>query len=388
MSKRYLTGITPSGSPHIGNILGAILPALQFSQSEAHECFYFISDLHSLTTVKDAAIRKQFTLAIAASWLAFSFDIERNYFYRQSQIPIVTELSWYLSAVTPYMMLSNAHAFKDKSAQLQDVNVGLFTYPILMAADILLYNAHFVPVGKDQKQHVEIARDIALKYNRQYGSTFVVPEPLIQASCQTVPGTDGRKMSKSYNNYIDVFASPEQLKKQVFSIVTSSLGVAEKKNPQTCNVFALYKLIASADEVKQMEDKYISGGFGFGDAKKELLQKIITRFEKERNQYQTYISHPDKVWEVLSIGEDKAYKIAKDTIETIREQQGFDKLSAKKSNTKKSNKNSLLGTVKNSKMTKQEKKDKALSNAIEKLKRAMETENSNSVPATSLFTKT
>ena len=204
---RILTGIQSSGRPHLGNLLGAIIPAIKLSQQTGNESFFFIADLHSLTTIKDANVRKENVQAVAAAWLAFGFDIERNVLYRQSHIPEVCELTWYLDCFTPFPMLANAHSFKDKSDRLADVNAGLFTYPVLMTADIILYNAHFVPVGKDQRQHVEMARDIASTFNNLYGETFIVPEVRIEEEVMTIPGTDGEKMSKSYGNFIDIFSS-------------------------------------------------------------------------------------------------------------------------------------------------------------------------------------
>src|SRR5690349_17736704 len=241
---RILTGIQSSGKPHLGNLLGAIIPAIELSKTPGNESFFFIADLHSLTTIKDAKTRIDNVNAVAAAWLAFGFDMDKNYLYRQSRIPEVCELTWYLNCFTPFPMLANATSFKDKSDRLADVNAGLFTYPVLMAADILLYNAEFVPVGKDQKQHVEIARDIASTFNNTYGDVFVLPEAKIDEQVMTIPGIDGQKMSKSYHNFIDIFLPEKELLKVVKSIVTDSTPLEEPKNPDTDTVYKLYALMA------------------------------------------------------------------------------------------------------------------------------------------------
>ena len=279
---RILTGIQSSGKPHLGNILGAIKPSIELSKNSKNDSLFFIADLHSLINIKDSKVRNENTLAIAASWIAMGFDYEKNYFYRQSKIIQVCELAWYLNCFTPYPMLSNSHSFKDKSDNLSDVNSGLFTYPVLMAADILLYDSEIVPVGKDQKQHLEITRDIAKSFNHNYGDTFIIPESKIDKNVQTIPGTDGRKMSKTYENTIDIFADEKSLKKQIMSIVTDSKGLEDKKNPESCNIFNIFKLIASEDEVKKMKKNYSEGGYGYGHAKTHLLNLILDLFRKER----------------------------------------------------------------------------------------------------------
>jgi len=276
---RILTGIQSSGVPHLGNLLGAIIPAIKLSQQSGNESFFFIADLHSLTSIKDAELRINNTRAVAAAWLAFGFDIEKNLLYRQSRIPDVCELTWFLNCFTPFPMLANAHSFKDKSDRLSDVNAGLFTYPVLMTADIILYNAHYVPVGKDQRQHVEMARDIATAFNTVYGETFVVPEAKIEETVMTIPGTDGQKMSKSYGNIINIFLPDKDLKKQVMSIQTDSTPLEAPKNPDTDNTFLIYKLIASAEQTEQLRKKYLAGNFGYGHAKQELFELIITKFK-------------------------------------------------------------------------------------------------------------
>ena len=320
---RILTGIQSSGRPHLGNLLGAIIPAIKLSQQPGNESLFFIADLHSLTTIKDAATRVSNVRAVAAAWLAFGFDIEKNFLYRQSRIPEVCELTWYLNCFTPYPMLANAHSFKDKSEKLADVNAGLFTYPVLMTADIILYDAQFVPVGKDQRQHVEIARDIATSFNNQYGETFVVPEARIEEQVMTVPGTDGQKMSKSYGNFIDIFLPDKELKKQVLSIVTDSTPLVAPKNPDNDNVFAIYSLLASPEQKETMRQKYLAGNYGYGHAKQELLQLIMTRFVKERELFNFYMGNPEEIDRKLESGESKARVIAREVLDRVREKLGF-----------------------------------------------------------------
>lgn len=322
---RVLTGIQSSGRPHLGNILGAIIPAIELiHQNQEEESFIFIADFHSLTTQKDGDIRKQNTLAVAAAWLAFGLDIEKTVFYRQSRIPQVTELTWYLNCVTPFPMLANAHSFKDKASKLADVNAGLFTYPVLMAADILLYSADLVPVGKDQLQHLEMTRDIAGTFNRIIEEDLLVlPEARINEEVKTIPGTDGQKMSKSYNNIIDIFLPEKELKKNVNSIITDSTPLEEPKDPDTCNVFQLYRLIATLEQTQTLREKYLAGNFGYGHAKKEFMELILDKFKKERETFDYFMNHPDEVERRLSAGEEKARKIALPLLERIREKLGF-----------------------------------------------------------------
>ncbi len=320
---RILTGIQSSGKPHLGNLLGAILPAIELSNSSGNESFFFIADLHSLTTIKDAETRKENVRQVAAAWLACGFDTRRHTFYRQSRVTEVCELAWYLSCFTPFPMLSNAHSFKDKSDRLADVNAGLFTYPVLMAADILLYDAAVVPVGKDQKQHLEMTRDMASSFNHMYGATFVVPEARIDEQLMSIPGTDGQKMSKSYGNTLDIFLPEKQLKKQVMSIQTDSTPLEAPKNPETCSVFQLYKLLASNAEVKTMHDNYTGGNYGYGHAKKDLLELILNRFQEERKRFDDYMSRPEELENELQKGEDKARLIAQDVLNRVRQKLGF-----------------------------------------------------------------
>ena len=320
---RILTGIQSSGKPHLGNILGAIKPSIELSKNSKNDSLFFIADLHSLINIKDSKIRKENTLAIAASWIAMGFNYEKNYFYRQSKITQVCELAWYLNCFTPYPMLSNSHSFKDKSDNLSDINSGLFTYPVLMAADILLYDSEIVPVGKDQKQHLEITRDIAKSFNHSYGDTFIIPESKIDKNVQTIPGTDGRKMSKTYQNTIDIFADEKSLKKQIMSIVTDSKGIEDKKNPESCNIFNIFKLIASEDEVKKMKKNYVEGGYGYGHAKTHLLNLILDLYREERKLYSELIKNPDHLYDILVKGEKKARIIAEKVLRRVRSKLGY-----------------------------------------------------------------
>jgi tryptophanyl-tRNA synthetase len=320
---RILTGIQSTNVPHLGNILGAILPAIEQSKQPGNESFYFIADLHSLTTIKDAEFRKQSVYAVAATWLAFGFDTEKNVFYRQSQIPEVCELTWYLNCFTPFPMLANAHSFKDKSSRLSDVNSGLFTYPVLMAADILLYDANFVPVGKDQLQHLEITRDIASAFNHQYGETLILPEAKTDERVMIVPGIDGQKMSKSYNNFINIFLHEKELKKVVMSIVTDSTPLEEPKNPDTCNVFKLYKLIAKENQVAEMRENYLKGGYGYGHAKTALYQLMLEIYKEPREKYNYYMSNLNELENELKKGEEKARKVARSVLSRVKDKLGF-----------------------------------------------------------------
>ena len=320
---RILTGIQSSGRPHLGNLLGAIIPAIALSKKDDNESFFFIADLHSLTTIKEPAVRIENVNAIAAAWLAFGFDTEKNLFYRQSKIPEVCELAWYLNCFAPFPMLANAHSFKDKADKLADVNAGLFTYPVLMACDIIMYDADFVPVGKDQKQHLEITRDIATIFNNRYGETFVVPDVIVDENVMTIPGTDGEKMSKSYGNIIDLFLPDKQLRKQVMSIVTDSTPLEEPKNPDTCNVFALYSLLAEASQIAAMREKYLKGNYGYGHAKQELFELMVNKFKKEREAFNHYMQNPDQLNQKLEAGENKARKIGREVLNRVKNKLGY-----------------------------------------------------------------
>ncbi len=320
---RILTGIQSSGRPHLGNLLGAIIPAIKLSQQPGNESFFFIADLHSLTTIKDAAQRIANVNAVAAAWLAFGFDVKKNLLYRQSRIPEVCELTWYLNCFTPFPMLANAHSFKDKSDRLADVNAGLFTYPVLMTADIILYDANFVPVGKDQRQHVEMARDIASSFNNLYGETFVLPEATIAEEMMTIPGTDGQKMSKSYGNIIDIFLPDKELKKQIMSIVTDSTPMEAPKNPDADNVFSIYKLIATTEQTEVLKQKYLAGNFGYGHAKQELYELIIQKYASEREAFNHYLHESADLESQLKQGEEKARVIANAMLNKVRNKLGY-----------------------------------------------------------------
>lgn len=320
---RILTGIQSSGKPHLGNILGAIQPAIELSKNSANDSFFFIADLHSLTTVKDAQERQENTNAVAAAWLAFGFDTEKNTFYRQSRVTEVCELTWYMNCFTPFPMLANAHSFKDKSSRLSDVNAGLFTYPVLMACDIILYDANIVPVGKDQKQHLEMTRDIASSFNNKYGETFVVPEARIDDNVMTVPGLDGQKMSKSSGNTIDIFQPDKKLRKNIMQIVTDSTPLEEPKNPDTDNVFALYKLLASNEQIGEMRNNYLGGNYGYGHAKQALYELIVEKYTNEREAYNNYMDNLDELENQLQLGEEKARVVAKDVLERVRARLGY-----------------------------------------------------------------
>jgi tryptophanyl-tRNA synthetase len=321
---RILTGIQSSGEIHLGNILGAIIPGVELSKQAQNESLFFIADLHSLTTLKNAEERVQAVRNVAAAWLAFGFDTDRNIFYKQSDIPEVCELTWYLNCYTPFPMLANAHSFKDKSENLSDVNAGLFSYPVLMAADILMYDAEIVPVGKDQKQHLEITRDIASKINHLTGKeVFVLPEASISEEVMTVPGTDGRKMSKSYKNYINIFQADKPLRKSIMGIVTDDTALEDPKDTETCNVFALYKLLASAEEVQQMRDNYAVGNYGYGHAKQALFECIVAKFSEERARYNELIAEPEKIDAALLVGAEKARAIAMPVLQRVRSVVGF-----------------------------------------------------------------
>ena len=320
---RILTGIQSSGKTHLGNILGAIEPAINLSNSNKNESFFFIADLHSLINIKKPHERIQNTYSVAAAWLAMGFDSEKNTFYRQSKINEVCELAWYLNCFTPYPMLLNSHSFKDKSKNLSSINNGLFTYPVLMAADILLYDANIVPVGKDQKQHLEMTRDIAKSFNHIYGETFVIPESKIDSKMMTIPGTDGKKMSKTYNNTIDIFLPEEDLKKQIMSIITDSKDLKESKNPDECNIFKLFNLLASKSESDTMRKKYASGDYGYGDAKNELLELILSKYNKQRKKFNELMKNNNEIESTLIKGEVKAKKIAFSVLNRVKNKIGY-----------------------------------------------------------------
>ena len=320
---RILTGVQSTGTPHLGNLLGAILPAIEMANNPENESFIFIADMHSLTQIKDGDLLRENTYSVAATWLACGLDINRTIFYRQSDIPQVTELTWYLSCFFPYQRLTLAHGFKDKADRLSDVNSGLFTYPMLMAADILLYDAKIVPVGKDQLQHLEMTRDVANRFNNIVGETLVAPEAKIQENTKLVPGTDGEKMSKSRNNIINIFLADKKLRKQIMGIKTDSKGLEEPKDPNTDNVFALYKLLASDEQIAEMRANYEGGNYGYGHAKQALYELIIDKFATIRERYHHFMENKNEIDDALTIGAEKATLVANDVLKRVREKIGY-----------------------------------------------------------------
>jgi len=322
-SNRILTGIQSTGTPHLGNILGAIIPAIQMSQTKNSESYLFIADLHSLTQIKDQKTLSHNTYTTAAAWLAFGLDHKKTVFYRQSDIPQVTELAWYLSCYFPYQRLTLAHSFKDKQNRLQDVNSGLFNYPMLMAADILLYDANIVPVGKDQLQHLEITRNVANRFHNINGETFIVPQADLNNENMSIPGTDGQKMSKSKNNIIDIFLDEKKLKKQIQGIKTDSAPIEDPKDWEKCNLFDVYKLIASKPEIADLKSKYEKGGYGYGQAKEELFTLILNNFSKERQEFNHYLNNLDEIDKILEAGAKKAKETANTVLKRVRKKLGY-----------------------------------------------------------------
>jgi tryptophanyl-tRNA synthetase len=320
---RILTGIQSTGTPHLGNILGALIPAINMANNPKNDSFLFIANLHTLTQIKDAALLRNNTYSTAATWLAFGLDVEKTVFYRQSDIPQVTELSWYLSCFFPYQRLTLAHSFKDKADRLEDVNSGLFYYPMLMAADILLYDANIIPVGKDQLQHIEMTRDVASRFHAQMGETFVLPEGIIQENMMLVPGTDGEKMSKSRGNIINIFLDDKKLRKQIMSIETDSTPLEDPKDWSSCNCFALYSLLASEDQIASMKVNYEKGGYGYGHAKQALFELIIETFATERERYHYFMNNLEEIDSLLAIGAEKAKLVANDVLNRVREKVGY-----------------------------------------------------------------
>lgn len=320
---RILTGVQSTGTPHLGNILGAIQPAIAMASEPKNESFLFIADLHSLTQIKDGSVLRENTYATAAAWMAFGLDTDKTVFYRQSDVPQVTELSWYLSCFFPYQRLTLAHSFKDKADRLEDVNAGLFTYPMLMAADILLYDAHYVPVGKDQLQHLEMTRDVASRFHAQLGETFVLPEAKVQEQTMYVPGTDGQKMSKSKGNLINIFQTDKALRKQIMGIQTDSTPLEDPKDPESDTVFALYRLLASDEAVNEMRENYLKGGYGYGHAKQALFQCILERFAEPRERFDTLMNDRKILDEALFQGAEKASKVAEEVLNRVRNRLGY-----------------------------------------------------------------
>lgn len=321
---RILTGIQSTGTPHLGNILGAILPAIEMANNPSNESYLFIADMHSLTQIKEAETLRSNTYSTAAAWLAFGLDIEKTVFYRQSDVPQVTELSWYLSCFFPYQRLTLAHSFKDKADRLEDVNAGLFTYPMLMAADILLFDADIVPVGKDQLQHLEMTRDVASRFHARMGKeVFVLPQAKVQEDTQLIPGTDGEKMSKSKDNIINIFLPEKKLRKQIMGIQTDSTPLEEPKDPDNCNVFALYQLLADADAVAEMRTNYLGGNYGYGHAKQALFEVILNRFASARDRYDHYMNHLEEVDAALAVGAKKAGEVGNAVLARVRASLGY-----------------------------------------------------------------
>ncbi|MCG8805708.1 tryptophan--tRNA ligase [Tenacibaculum finnmarkense] len=320
---RILTGVQSTGTPHLGNLLGAILPAIEMANDAKNESYIFIADMHSLTQIKDGNELRENTYSVAATWLACGIDINKTVFYRQSDIPQVTELSWYLSCYFPYQRLTLAHGFKDKSDRLADVNSGLFSYPMLMAADILLYDAEIVPVGKDQLQHLEMARDVASRVNNTVGETLVLPQGKTNENTKLVPGTDGEKMSKSRNNFINIFLADKKLRKQIMGIQTDSKALEEVKNPDTDNVFAIYKLLASDAQIAEMRANYEGGNYGYGHAKQALYELIIEEFSEVRTKYAYYMENRNEIDKALAIGAEKAKTVATDVLQRVRKKIGY-----------------------------------------------------------------
>lgn len=323
MSK-ILTGVQSTGTPHLGNLLGAIIPAIELSNNPQNQSFLFIADLHSITQIKDGETLRNNTYSTASAWLACGLDVNKVTFYRQSDVPQTAELSWYLSCFFPFQRLTLAHSFKDKADRLDDVNAGLFTYPMLMAADILLYDANFVPVGKDQMQHIEITRDVASRFNHQMGETFVIPEGKVQEETMYIPGTNGGKMSKSAGNIINIFLDDKALRKQVMTIESDSTPLEEPKDPDTCKIFALYKILANEDQITIMRQKYLGGNYGYGHAKQELFELICEKFKIQREKYNYYINNRQEVDELLKKGAEKAHLVANETLKRVRVKLGYE----------------------------------------------------------------
>lgn len=320
---RILTGVQSTGTPHLGNLLGAVLPAIAMADQPKNESFLFIADLHSLTQIKDGDLLREHTFNTAAAWLACGLDTDKTVFYKQSDVSQVTELNWYLSCFFPYQRLTLAHSFKDKTDHLSDVNAGLFSYPMLMAADILLYDAEIVPVGKDQLQHLEMTRDVAARFNNQQGETFVLPKAQIQKDAQIIPGTDGQKMSKSKNNTINVFLPEKKLRKQIMGIQTDSTPLEGPKDPDTCNVFALYSLLGTEQQISDLRTLYSAGGMGYGHAKQALFELILDSFAEARTKFDYYQNNPAEVAIALTKGAEKAKVIATDVMMRVRSKIGY-----------------------------------------------------------------
>lgn len=312
---RILSGIQPSGTLHIGNYFGMMKPSIEMQ--DTHDCFYFIADYHALTQLPDPALLRERVRTVALDFLACGLDPEKVAFFRQSDVPEVQELTWCLSCLTPVGLLERCHSYKDKLAKGFAPNHGLFSYPVLMAADILLYRANGVPVGKDQKQHVEVTRDIAIRFNNQYGDTLTLPAPLIRDEVAVVPGTDGLKMSKSYNNIIELFGEEKKLRKKFMAMKTDSTPVEEPKNPDICNLYALYKLMASPTEIEELRARYLVGGLRYGDVKQLLFEKYLATFAEARARRDDLLAHPQRIDEILAAGAARARAEARKTLDAV-----------------------------------------------------------------------
>ncbi|MDH5751946.1 MAG: tryptophan--tRNA ligase [Deltaproteobacteria bacterium] len=319
--KRSLSGIKPTGTPHLGNYLGMIRPALQLQKT--HDAFYFIADYHALTTVRSPAEMRAQSHELVAIFGALGMDFDQHTFFRQSDIPEVTELTWLLSCVTPMGLLERAHAYKDAQAKSVELNQGVFSYPVLMAADILIYDSHEVPVGQDQKQHLEMTRDIAQRFNHIFGETFVIPEPRIEEAVATIPGVDGRKMSKSYNNELPLFSTEKELRKKVMRIVTDSKGVEEPKDPDTCNVFQIYRHFAAPEDLKEWARRYREGGVGYGEMKQAAFEAINALVGPHRDAYFELRGDEARLEDILARGAAKARRVARTVLNRARERVGF-----------------------------------------------------------------
>ena len=319
---RILSGIQPSGKLHIGNYFGMMQPALKLQ--ERGDAYLFIANYHALTTVADADAMRRGTWDVALDFLACGLDPSKTAFYRQSDLPEVHELAWLLSNVTPLGLLERCHSYKDKLAKGIAPNHGLLAYPVLMAADILIVQSNVVPVGKDQKQHVEVTRDLAIKFNNQFGETFVVPEPSISEEVAVVPGLDGQKMSKSYGNTIEIFGDPKATRKRIMGIVTDSKALEEPKEPETCNVFKLFKLFATPEQREELAARYRAGGMGYGTAKKELAELLEKHFAPMREKRAELAADPDYVEDVLRTGAEKARRLARETMGKARRAVGIE----------------------------------------------------------------
>jgi len=318
---RILSGIQPSGVLHIGNYFGMMRPAIAI-QAEG-EALYFIADYHALTSLRDPQALRANSRRVALDFLACGLDPERATLFRHSGVPQVTELAWILSTVAPMGLLERATSYKDKLARGMAATVGLFNYPVLMAADILIYDSDIVPVGKDQKQHIEMTRDLAVKMNETFGHVFKLPEPRIQAATQTVPGIDGQKMSKSYGNNIDIFGDEKETRKRVMSIVTDSTPVDASKDPANSTIFKLYSLVASKDEIAEMRERFVKGGTGYSDFKKQLFEKLWEYFAPMRKRREEILKHKTYIDDVLARGAERANEIADQVMDRVRKAVGL-----------------------------------------------------------------